>query len=196
MINKRLSERQKLDTKGMTTLSIDDAQAFQFAILQGMGITQKAQSITPYGICSNPPDNSLAITFNIQGIASNKVAFIDDPNNRKKGLLKGEIVLINYLTKAMVYVKEDGGIDIETPSGSKIQLLPDGTITLTGDTTINGNLTVTGDISNNGDVISAGAVTATGTVTGGELAVPGSPNYSDHKHSGVETGSGTSGGPV
>jgi len=172
----RNPNRQKTDIKSATVESIDDAQNIRFAFIKTLGNPlQKTQAFSPYGLCSNPPDGSLSISLNMQGIASNTVSFIDDPKNRKKGLLKGEVAIVNYLTGATVYVKQDGGIDIESPSGCRIKLLPDGTIEMTGDTKINGNLIVTGE------------------VTALEYNVPSKPSYTSHRHDGVTVGTGTSG---
>lgn len=165
--------RKKVDIKGANVVSTDDTQNFRYAILGTLGKSQKSQAFSPYGLCTNPPDNSLGIALNMQGIASNTVVFIDDPKNRKKDLNKGEVAIYNYLTQAIVYVKNNGGIDIETTSGSKIQLLPDGTIEITGDTKINGDLEVTGDIK-----------------------TPSVTSYNAHVHSGVTTGPSNTGGPL
>lgn len=172
------SRRQKVDVKGASVVSTDDTQWFRYAVLETLGKAQKSQAFSPYGLCTNPPDGSLGIAFNIQGIASNTVVFIDDPKNRKKGLNKGEVAIVNYLTGAFVFVKSDGGIDIENSKGAKIKLLPDGTIEMTGYTKIIGDLEVTGK------------VTAT------DYEVPGEPSYVNHAHDKVETGTDTSGGIV
>lgn len=174
----RNSNRQKTDTKGASLKSIDDSGNFRRAIISALGADQPALAFTPYGICSNPPVGSLAISTNIQGIASNTVVFLDDPKNRKKGLSEGEIAIVNYLTGAFVFVKSDGGIDIESPGGAKIQLLSNGTISITGNTTINGDLTVTGE------------------TTSADFNVPSEPSYVGHKHDGVDAGTETSGGIV
>jgi len=181
MINKPRGSRQKVDLKGMRVDMVDDTQDYRYATVSGNGITQRCQLFTPYGLCANPPDKSLGITFNIQGIASNKIVLVDDPKNRKKNLSKGEVALVDYLTGNMVYLRENGQIDIETASGSKIELLSDGTIKLTGNTTIEGNLQVNGSI------------TATGNVECADIKTSTIASLNAHVHSGVTTGPSNTG---
>ena len=124
------------DIKAATVKSTDDTGNFRSAVIEALGKSQKVQAFSPYGLCSNPPDDSLAIAFNILGIAANTVAIIDDPKNRKKGLAKGEVAIVNYLTGTFLYLKEDGGVDIETEEGSKIQILPTGVVNVVGTTSL------------------------------------------------------------
>ncbi len=181
MINKPKGSRQKVDIKGATVTMTDDTQNYLTAMIKFLNSTQKAQILTPYGFCCNPPDNSLAISLNIQGIASNKVCFVDDPKNRKKNLSKGEVAIVNYSTNACVYIKEDETIDIETPSGSKITMQSDGTIELNGDSDF---ITAFTDMKAAFDQMRTELNTALTLLTG-------------HTHGGVASGSGTSGpGPT
>jgi len=118
------------DIKAATVKSTDDTGNFRSAVVEALGKSQKVQAFSPYGLCSNPPDDSLAIAFNILGIAANTVAIIDDPKNRKKGLAKGEVAIVNYLTGTFIYLKENGGIDVEIEQGPFVNITPDGTINL------------------------------------------------------------------
>lgn len=63
-----------------------------------------------------------------------------------------------------------------------------GNYTLTGDQLINGNLTVTGNVTVSGAVTSASLSTGAATI--------GGISFATHRHTGVQTGPGTSGGPV
>lgn len=170
MINKRTATRQKVDTKAATVILIDDTGNFQRAAISSLGKEQKVMVLTPYGLCSNPSDESLAIAFNINGVAANTVAMIDDPKNRKKNLAKGEVALYNYETESVVYLKEDNSIEVESASGAKI------TLTATGNIELNGN----------SDFVTA----FTDMKTAFDLAIAAINN---HTHSDVTTGSGTSG---
>jgi phage gp45-like len=170
MISKRTSQRQKVDTKAGTVILIDDTGNFQRAAISSLGKEQKVMVLTPYGLCTNPSDDSLAIAMNINGVAANTVAIIDDPKNRKKNLAKGEVALYNYETESVVYLKEDNSIEIESASGAKI------TLTASGDIELNGN----------SDFVTA----FTDMKTAFDLAITAINN---HTHSGVTTGSGTSG---
>ena len=54
----------------------------------------------------------------------------------------------------------------------------------------NGQITIVGDVVHNGNLTVNGSITATGEVTGNSIPL------STHKHTGVQTGSGTSGLPT
>ncbi|WP_321392839.1 phage baseplate assembly protein V [Emcibacter sp.] len=69
------------------------------------------------------------------------------------------------------------------PSGGTFDVTADGGITLNGDVTINGNTAV------NGDVNVDGLIDATGEITGSGI------DLSTHTHSGVASGSSSTGGP-
>lgn len=132
MITKPHNQRLKVNTKSATVLSIDDTGNFRTAIIRAIGKAQKVQVVSPYGLCSNPSDESLAIAFNLQNVAANTIAIIDDPKNRKKNLAKGEVALYNYESQSFVYLKEDNSIEIESASGANIKLTASGDIELNG----------------------------------------------------------------
>lgn len=74
------------------------------------------------------------------------------------------------------------------------------TVSITGESTLTGNLTVTGMVtaaSISAPIIGAGGLSVSGgnLTTSGEVTANGIP-LSTHKHSGVQTGSGTSGTPT
>lgn len=169
MINKRTATRQKVDTKSATVILIDDTGNFQRAAISTLGKEQKVMVLTPYGLCSNPSDESLAITFNINGVAANTVAIIDDPKNRKKNLAKGEVALYNYETESIVYLKEDNSVVVELASGKKF-VISDSGIAMTGNASITGDLSVTG------------AITATGNITCADLATSTITSLNAHVH--------------
>jgi len=184
MISKRTSRRQKVDTKAATVISTDDTGNFRSAIVEALGKAQKVQAITPYGLCNNPPDNSLAIALNINGIAANTVAMIDDPKNRKKNLAKGEVVLYNYLTESYIYLKEDGTIEISGEQSS-ISVNPDGTIEVTGTTTINGSTTINGDLTVTGKITCDDLTTSTITSLNAHMHQAGGYNIGGTPVTGV-----------
>lgn len=80
------------------------------------------------------------------------------------------------LAEASITIKPDGTIAVATNAGATITA-PDG-VTITADVTISGNVSVSGTIDANGDVTGAGI------------------SLSTHKHTGVQTGGGTTGAPV
>lgn len=81
-----------------------------------------------------------------------------------------------------IYLAKDGSMEVNAPAGT----VWNGPGTLNGDWTHNGNLTRNGDLTGNGSISqSGGSFTHDGTNVG-----------ATHRHSGVEPGSGNSGGPV
>lgn len=54
----------------------------------------------------------------------------------------------------------------------------------------NGQITIVGDVVHNGNLTVNGSITATAEITGNGIPL------STHKHTGVQTGSGTSGNPI
>ena len=193
-----MSNRQKVDTKAMSGTSTDDSGDFRQGEFTALGTTQKCQILSPYGLCTNPPDESLALAFNIQGIAANKIVIVDDPKNRKRDLAKGEVALYNYATRSLIYLKEDGGIDIEIEQGSTVQILPDGTIdldnasgsvvTLSPSGVITTNAVTTNITSSSAINLTApainikGDVNVTGVLAATDLATDTISSLSDHTH--------------
>ncbi|WP_048765505.1 phage baseplate assembly protein V [Acinetobacter sp. 243_ASPC] len=87
------------------------------------------------------------------------------------------------------------------PSGGKATITADGGITVNGDTTINGNLQINGSTAmtgNNtvqGSQLVQGSSHSTGSFsTEGDVQASGI-SLTDHKHSGVQSGGSTTGGP-
>ena len=90
-------------------------------------------------------------------------------------MAKGECAIVNYLTGAHVYLKENGDIAINAPNNINVDL--------TGAATFNtGGATVTID--------SSGV-----TVTGGDVVADG-VSLKTHVHGGVDPGAGNTGAPV
>lgn len=136
MISKRDANRNRANVKAGSVAMTDDTGDFRRAMISALGKTQKCQAFSPYGLCSNPPDESMAVLLNMQGIASNTVALIDDPKNRKKNLAKGEVALYNYVTGSFLYLRADGAIVGEITGGSKIEILPDGNTNISATTAL------------------------------------------------------------
>lgn len=100
------------------------------------------------------------------------------PNSRRKHDFSDGFVELRPFNKTAVFTYYTGGIEIKN-GGTTIRVNDDGSITISGgDITVTGNLTVSGTITGQTDVIA-------GTISG-----------KTHKHTGVQTGSGTSGTPV
>lgn len=83
------------------------------------------------------------------------------------------------------------GVKVFDKNGNTIVTDSDGvTITPATAVTIEGNLVVNGSLTANGDASVDGSITTTGDVTANDISLD------THTHSGVESGSGTTGEPV
>lgn len=116
--------------KAARLLSSDDSGSYRRGTFFYQGQTgSKAVIFTPYGLCSRPPDEAMAIILSQNGQDSNGIAFVDDPLNRFKDLEKGEVAIGNYLTGSRVVFKENGDIDITANADINIALTGAATIT-------------------------------------------------------------------
>lgn len=87
-------------------------------------------------------------------------------------------------------LRNDAGTTyVEISADGKVKIASPTEIDLTGPVKITGNLTLTGAISFTGNLIVSGTVTATDFIAG-------LLGFTTHKHTGVTTGGGTSGGPT
>ena len=59
--------------------------------------------------------------------------------------------------------------------------------------TMDGDIIINGDVTHNGNIIVNGNITATGTITATVDVIGGGISLKNHTHSGVQTGSGTTG---
>ena len=153
----------------------DDSEAYPKAQATANGKATDITRLSVYGLCSNPPLDSHVLMISSQAQEAVKFGVINDFLRRKKNLKEGEVALFNCITGAFVYLKADGSIEVE--STLKVSVTAP-------ETEINGNLIVNGDI------------TATGDITSAELKVPGNPDYTVHKHGGVDTGPSQTSTPV
>jgi len=95
-----------------------------------------------------------------------------------------DLVLVALPDGAQIsYHHRNHRLEAALPSGGTALVDADGGLT------IRGNVTITGNVSIKGDAM------ATGTVTGQTNVVGGGISLKEHKHSGVSTGSGKTGGP-
>lgn len=98
-------------------------------------------------------------------------------------------------------------LDAILPAGGTATLTAKGGVTINGDTTINGNVTTNGNVQTNGNTSMtgnnavggsqtvAGTSQSTGSFTCAGDVVASGISLTSHKHSGVRSGSDTSGGP-
>lgn len=93
---------------------------------------------SPYGLCTNPPKNSIGILFEIQGREAVKYGIFDFMTGRFKNLKEGEVQLGNYLTKASIKFSQNGDIIVNIPNGNLIaNVSGNADINVSGDTDIN-----------------------------------------------------------
>lgn len=89
-----------------------------------------------------------------------------------------------------------GGVQIDAAQGGVTIDASSGGITITGDVTITGNVTITGLLSTTGGISTQGEVQATGIIQSDTDVCSGTKHFNDHVHSGVESGTQTTGKPV
>lgn len=183
--------------------TIDDGD-LRLARAQYFNKNQIVGAFSPYGLMHNPPIGSLGLLFSVSSLESHTIGIFDDPNNRTlKGLGNGEVAIGNYGTGDYVHfrngqiikVRATGNMEVEADNdviinvGNNITAVANDSVTLTAPTvTINGNVTV------NGNVSSTGTISAPTIAAGSSLTVDGL-EMGTHRHGGVQTGTGISGGP-
>lgn len=156
MITEILNRITGLIKRCYVTLVGDDNAKFQTTQVKYLGKTANVEVLYPYGLCGNPPTNSIAILFNIQGQEENRAGLFNLPNQRFNGLKEGEVVVGNYLSGSYIKFTQNGDIEILSTSNNII---------------ITGNITVNGSITSSGNVI-GGGISLDTHVHGG--IVPGS----------------------
>jgi len=137
--------------KSVISLVGKDNTVFPIAQVSYLGKTSDVELISPYGLCSNPPEGSLVIMFNLQGQEESKAGIANLVEKRFANLKPGEVVVGNYLTGSFVKFSENG--DITVDAGSNVCNIIAKTLNINVD-----NLNVTGDTA------FTGAVTANGKV--------------------------------
>ena len=102
--------------------SLTDGEVHQVGTFDYMGMEQKAVMYSPYGLYSNPPDDSYAILAQVGGSESRQVAFISDPRQRPT-LAKGEVGLQVDGGKMSVLLHKDGTIEIKGETKEMVAVL-------------------------------------------------------------------------
>lgn len=138
--------------------------------------------ILPYGLSSVEPQGYFVLLFNSQGQEAVKYGIPSAMGNRKKNLKPGEVALFNSKTGVYVFIKEDGTVEINADT------LIDGNLHITGNLQVDGNAQIGGTLAVSGP-------TTAGAVTCSSISINGI-DFSTHRHSGVETGGGNTGGPL
>jgi len=137
----------------------DDTGEIPTTIVDYLGKKSKAIRLSPYGLCTNPPEVSDAVLLSINAHESQKYALIDHFQNRFKNLKHGEVVLTNYMSGSYIYLKENGDIKIRSEKDQIIEVIGNCDITVNGNITAHasGNITAT----TNGSISAAAGTYAT-----------------------------------
>lgn len=96
------------------SLVSDDTSEFPQGQVTSNGKATNIVRMSVYGVFGNAPKDSHVLMFQNQGQESTKFGIFNDFLRRKKTEGEGECGLFNTLTGAIVYMKEDGSIAIES----------------------------------------------------------------------------------
>lgn len=145
--------------------STDDTQTFPVQGIEYLGKNSDAVIWFPYGCHANLPSNVLAVIGQLNGDPEERYAFPSSPRERQDSalpnpLLEGEILWFNPASKAYIYMKADGSIDVSTPKNLTINVAGNALVD------VEGNLTA--DIEGNTAIDTAGNLVA---AVGGDLDV-------------------------
>lgn len=133
----------------VTNVRSDDRQ-FPVTQVTHNGKTTDVVHMTPYGLYTTLPNNSLVWVVNTGDQEENKVGFGNTPDKRFNGLKEGEVVLGNVLTRVNVFFDEGGSLTVTVPDGDCRINVPNGEVVITSPTVrIEGELLVSGDIKDN-----------------------------------------------
>jgi phage gp45-like len=90
----------------------DDSANYPTAKVSYLEKETTVEHLTPYGIYSNPPENSIGVVFLIAADEDNRFAIVNRPDIRFKNLKKGEVAVGNPLTLSHIKFDENGDITI------------------------------------------------------------------------------------
>lgn len=168
------------------------------------------EHVEPYGFTSEPLDDAQPEAFAafFGGDRSHGIVFcVADRRFRLKCLKPGEVALYDDVGQKIHLTRD--GIEVETPGWLRATVSGAATIkaasvqidspstTITGDVKIEKSLAVVGQITGTGGLAVSGGAGATvdGTMKTTGDVVAGGISLQTHVHSGVQGGSGTTGGP-
>lgn len=168
------------------------------------------EHVEPYGFTSEPLDDEQPEAFAafFGGDRSHGIVFcVADRRFRLKPLKPGEVAIYDDVGQKIVLRRD--GIEVETPgwlhatvSGAATVKAASVTIdspttTITGDVKIEKSLAVVGQITGTGGLAVSGGSGATvdGSMKTTGDVIAGGISLQTHVHSGVQGGSGTTGGP-
>lgn len=174
----------------------------------GAGANLTSEFLLPPGDDSQPLPGDYVALFPIQRTGGHVAAGVLDTENKGEAG-PGEKRLYardsNGAIVATVWLKSDGAVEVENSSGS-VKLAPSGAVDLensAGSISLgSGGAVSLGNAAGSIEISAAGTVTINGVtidilgnVSATEVSV-GAINLSDHVHTGVTTGPGSTGGPT
>lgn len=159
---------------------VDDAAALQLLQIRMLDdeVRNRCERFQEYGFTSVPMPGAEAAVLFVGGYRDHPlVVAVDDRQVRPTGLQPGEVAI--YTDQGdQIIIRRGGAIEI-VASTSVTVTSP--TVSLSGDLTVQGNVTVNGG---------TGVSVPSGDVIAGAI------HLKTHKHTGVQTGGGTTGGPT
>lgn len=145
------------------------------------GKVSTMMTVSPYGLYSNAPLNSLALMFQLFGYEESLGGICFNPYGRFKNLEEGEVLLGNEKTQSYIKLSKSGEIEIKSTQHLVVNVTGDVTINcqnavVNGDATINGSFSVSGSnpsalgaggagIARLGDTVQVSLVSGIGTIT-------------------------------
>jgi phage gp45-like len=106
--------------RGIITLASKNEQDFQVCQVKYLGKTKNIELVLPYGLYSNPKEESIVILLNIGANEENVAGIPYNPYIRFKELEAGEVAIGNPHANSKVYFKNNGDIEIESSGNINI----------------------------------------------------------------------------
>lgn len=184
----RLSDRLRMVIGRGRIKTGDDSGPVQKqqVVLGPLEVHDNIPRLSEFGFASMPPEDSDVTIAFFGGDRSNGVIVATGhQQTRLKNLAMGDAAIYDALGK-YIWLKKDGGIVIEAKNAD---------VTINNAATVKINATVMVEL-NTPKLKVDGDIEATGTITGDADVKTGSISLASHKHGGVETGGGQTGGPV
>ncbi len=143
----------------------------------------RVELLQPYGLTAVPMPGADVMVLEV-GTPDHLVALMaDDSGLRATALNPGELAIRDSRGQMVTFtpdgIRITGALKVAVVSAAEVEVQSGTTITLTAPV-----VGVTGDMNITGDVAITGSLTINGL------------NFSTHKHSGVQTGAGTTGNPT
>lgn len=147
LIEQLVNKIKNLIKRAVTTGPMMDTKNYPVVQVKYFNRTTLVEVLMPYGLSYSPPEGSLAVVFNILGQEENRAALATSPTSRFKNLAPGEVAVGNYITRAKIYFREDGGVLLDVPNGEVT--IDTSRVTMTGDLDVDGDITAKGNIIDN-----------------------------------------------